>query len=251
MGLLSSDDVHACSVTDIIGQYVGQTGPKVIGQFERGLGKVLFIDEAYRLTGGDRCDGFAKEAVGEIVDAMTKPRYMGNMVVILAGYGDEMEKLLQTNPGLRSRFPTHIEFPHMRPAHCLDHLAYTLSKMSISVQRDVCNGSYDSGREQILEIFTKLIATKGWANGRDVETLAQRIIGHVFVKAGEAGGESRPGELAVSYEDLQRFAIEMLEERGGFYRPNLRTGNELFDVKKQMFSRITMDRAITNGRTVM
>lgn len=235
MGFLSSDDVHTCSVTDIIGQFVGQTGPKVINQFELGLGRVLFIDEAYRLAGGSSCDNkYAADAIGEIVDAMTKPRYMGNMVVILAGYGDEMEKLLQTNPGLRSRFPTHIEFKNMKGEHCLQHLSQTLAKMGIKVQQSLMDGPHNASRENILATFMQLGLTKGWANGRDVETLAKRLIGHVFVRAGEARGESDAGELTVSYEDLQRFCNEMLVERGGSVRPPARNGNDLLGVKGRL-----------------
>ncbi|RKK82176.1 hypothetical protein BFJ71_g15360 [Fusarium oxysporum] len=97
IGFLSSDEVVTCSVTNLTEELSGHTGPKVINQFELGLGKVLFIDEAYRLIG----DSFHKEAIGELVDVMTKPRYAHNMVVILAGYSDEMEELLMLNPGLR------------------------------------------------------------------------------------------------------------------------------------------------------
>ncbi|CAH0055480.1 unnamed protein product [Clonostachys solani] len=190
MGLISSDEVITCSVTDIIGEYLGQTGPKVISHFEMGLGKVLFIDEAYRLTG----DKFHKEAVDEIVDAMTKPRYVGNMVVILAGYGEEMEKLMQTNPGLRSRFPTHITFPNLTPAHCLQLLRQSLAKLQITIPRDLDGPGTGTGRA-LDELFNQLARTKGWANGRDVETIAKNIIGDVFVRVGEEEDGSPLGGL--------------------------------------------------------
>ncbi|CAG9984232.1 unnamed protein product [Clonostachys byssicola] len=190
MGLISSGEVITCSVTDIVGEYLGQTGPKVISHFEMGLGKVLFIDEAYRLTG----DKFHKEAVNEIVDAMTKPRYVGNMVVILAGYGDEMEKLMQTNPGLRSRFPTHITFPNLTPAHCLQLLRQTLARLQIMIPRDLDEPGSGTGKA-LDELFNQLARTKGWANGRDVETIAKSIIGDVFVRAGEEIDDSPLGSL--------------------------------------------------------
>lgn len=249
MGFLSSSDVHTCSVTDIIGQYVGQTGPKVIGQFERGLGRVLFIDEAYRLAGGSSCDNkFAADAIGEIVDAMTKPRYMGNMVVILAGYGDEMEKLLQTNPGLRSRFPTHIEFRNMKAEHCLQHLSQTLAKMGIRMKTGLRDGASDPIRDSVLAAFMQLALTKGWANGRDVETLAKRIIGHVFIKAGEATGDTDSGELTVSYEDLQQFCNTMIQERGGSIKTPLRGCNDILGGKEWLGSMpLHKNGGLTNG----
>lgn len=74
-----------CSATHFIGKHVGHTGPKVVELFEQSLGKVLFIDEAYRLWAGDRVS-FAHEAIGEIVNCMTKPQYYYKMVIILTGY---------------------------------------------------------------------------------------------------------------------------------------------------------------------
>ncbi|GLB05448.1 hypothetical protein AtubIFM57258_000734 [Aspergillus tubingensis] len=124
MGFLSTSEVIDCSATDLIGEYVGQTGPKVINLLERALGKVLFIDGAYRLAGKStgNCSSFANEAVGELVDCMTKPRYSRKLVIVLAGYSDDMDRLLHMNTGLRSRFPTDIVFPSMSPAHCLEYL---------------------------------------------------------------------------------------------------------------------------------
>ena len=82
MGFLASAEVVECSATDLMGQYVGHTGPKVQKLFDKALGKVLFVDEAYRLAKGQ----FAKEAMDEIVDSVTKDRYFKKLVIILAGY---------------------------------------------------------------------------------------------------------------------------------------------------------------------
>jgi hypothetical protein len=69
MGFLATAEVVMCSAIDLVGQYVGQTGPKTKKLLEKALGKVLFIDEAYRLAEGH----FAKEAMDELVDCLTKP----------------------------------------------------------------------------------------------------------------------------------------------------------------------------------
>ncbi|KAG7413428.1 Protein CfxQ-like protein [Fusarium oxysporum f. sp. rapae] len=201
MGFLSSDEVVICSVTNLIGQFSGHTGPKVINQFELGLGKVLFIDEAYRLIG----DSFHKEAIGELVDVMTKPRYAHNMVVILAGYSDEMEELLMVNPGLRSRIP------QMAPEECLKLLEKLLSKLNISLSTST-TGEHKAA---VLDVLKQLIDSKGWPSGRDVETLIQTIIELVFTKAYEA--EEIPGSegLCVSCEELMDCLDAMLKDRGG------------------------------------
>lgn len=115
MGLLSTKEYVDCSASDLVAQYVGQTGPKTVSVLRRGLGKVLFIDEAYRLSEGQ----FAKEAIDELVDSLTKPQFFGKMVVILAGYTENMHSLLGVNPGLSSRFPEEIIFQNMSAEECL------------------------------------------------------------------------------------------------------------------------------------
>ncbi len=106
MGILGSSDYVECSASDLIGQYVGQTGPKTQAKLTEGLGRVLFIDEAYRF-----CDGhFGKEAINEPSIVWTKPKYMEKIVVILAGYTHQIDELLRINPGLSSRFHEEVVF---------------------------------------------------------------------------------------------------------------------------------------------
>ncbi|KPA35878.1 nfx1-type zinc finger-containing protein 1 protein [Fusarium langsethiae] len=210
MGFISSADVVTCSVTNLIGQHLGTTGPKVIDQFERGLGKVLFIDEAYRLIG----DSYHQDAVGEIVDTMTNPRYARNMVVILAGYGKEMETLLSTNPGLRSRFPTVIDFPHMSPEHCLQLLSNLLATFNIGIPKSIVQ---PGGAENttVIRALTQLTATEGWASGRDIESLSKNVAEHVFAIVGESDDTYEPGTLQVSFEELMDALRAMLNQKGG------------------------------------
>jgi hypothetical protein len=111
MGLLSQAKVQECSATDMIGQYVGQTGPKFQKLLEKALGKGLFIDEAYRLAGG----GFATEAMDELVDCLTKPKFANKLVTILAGYDKDIDRLMSINPGLTSRFPDSVIFKQLGP----------------------------------------------------------------------------------------------------------------------------------------
>lgn len=113
MGFLSTSEVIECSATHLIGQYVGHTGSKVINLLEKALGKVLFIDKAYRLgsRSGEQTGSFIDEAVGELVDCMAKSRYFRKMIIVLAVYDCEMDALMRVNSGLRGRFPTEIFFP--------------------------------------------------------------------------------------------------------------------------------------------
>lgn len=106
MGFLTNAQVEERSAKDLVGEYVGQTGPKTEKLLESALGKVLFIDEAYRLAEGP----YAKEAVDELVDCITKPKFFQKVIIILAGYDNDINQLMSINPGLSSRFPGESSF---------------------------------------------------------------------------------------------------------------------------------------------
>ncbi|MBX6767588.1 MAG: AAA family ATPase, partial [Actinomadura rubrobrunea] len=110
LGLLSSGHLVEATRADLVAEYIGQTAHRVRTAVERALGGVLFIDEAYTLagTGGDQRD-FGHEAVAELLRLMEEHR--SDLVVIVAGYGAEMERFLASNPGLASRFPKRLHFP--------------------------------------------------------------------------------------------------------------------------------------------
>jgi hypothetical protein len=118
MGFLSKAEVVPCSASQLVGEYVGQTGPKTRKLIESAMGKVLFIDEAYRLSGGL----FAKEALDELVDCLTSERFFRKLIVILAGYDADINALMSSNPGLSSRFPDTVVFHPLPPQACLDLL---------------------------------------------------------------------------------------------------------------------------------
>ena len=106
-GLLKRGHLIVTSRADFVAGYVGQTALKTKRKIREALGGVLFIDEAYSLLGQTAGD-FGKEVIDTLVDEMTK--HNENLVVILAGYSNEMEQLLESNPGLKSRFKKFIEF---------------------------------------------------------------------------------------------------------------------------------------------
>jgi SpoVK/Ycf46/Vps4 family AAA+-type ATPase len=107
-GILKRGHLIITSRSDFVAGYVGQTAIKTKKKIREALGGVLFIDEAYSLLGQSGND-FGKEMIDTLVDEMTKLNE--NLVVILAGYPNEMEKLLESNPGLRSRFKKFFSFP--------------------------------------------------------------------------------------------------------------------------------------------
>lgn len=107
IGVLSKGHLVEVERADLVGEYIGHTAQKTKEVIKKSLGGVLFIDEAYTLAQGGEKD-FGREAIATLVKAMED--YRDNIIIILAGYKGEMERFLLSNPGLRSRFPIHIEF---------------------------------------------------------------------------------------------------------------------------------------------
>jgi probable Rubsico expression protein CbbX len=102
---------HVISVTrdDLVGQYIGHTAPKTKEILKKAMGGVLFIDEAYYLYRPENERDYGQEAIEILLQVMESQRE--DLVVILAGYGQRMEKFFQSNPGFRSRIAHHIDFP--------------------------------------------------------------------------------------------------------------------------------------------
>ena len=102
---------HVVSVTrdDLVGQYIGHTAPKTKEILKKAMGGVLFIDEAYYLHRPENERDYGQESIEILLQVMENQR--DDLVVILAGYADRMEKFYQSNPGFRSRIAHHIDFP--------------------------------------------------------------------------------------------------------------------------------------------
>jgi probable Rubsico expression protein CbbX len=102
---------HVVSVTrdELVGQYIGHTAPKTKEVLKKAMGGVLFIDEAYYLYRPDNERDYGQEAIEILLQVMENQR--DDLVVILAGYGERMDKFFQSNPGFRSRIAHHIDFP--------------------------------------------------------------------------------------------------------------------------------------------
>uniref|UniRef100_A0A0W0EUT7 AAA+ ATPase domain-containing protein n=1 Tax=Moniliophthora roreri TaxID=221103 RepID=A0A0W0EUT7_MONRR len=210
MGFLSSTEVYECSASDLIGQYVGSTGPLVKAVFEKALGRVLFIDEAYRLGDGH----FAQEAVDEIVSLMTQERYMSKLIIILAGYDNDMNQLLSVNSGLSSRFPEEIIFRNMDPGHCLEVLGRLLQKTSVIVKALSDHSSVEYA--EMHSIIQRLSEIPSWGNIRDIVTLSKQVITLAFQNA----DSSASSDLIVSGSDTITLFKSMLTDRQARHGPS-------------------------------
>lgn len=107
INILSKGHLVEVERADLVGEFIGHTAQKTKEMIKRSLGGIMFIDEAYTLAQGGERD-FGQEAIATLVKAMEDHRQ--DFIVILAGYSLEMNKFIRSNPGLRSRFPIHIDF---------------------------------------------------------------------------------------------------------------------------------------------
>lgn len=168
IGLLSKGHFVEVSRTDLIAGYQGQTALKVKKVIEKAKGGVLFIDEAYSITENDHSDSYGRECLTELTKALED--YRDDLVVIVAGYTEPMKKFFESNPGLKSRFNTFIEFE--------DYSAYELGK----ILENMCSlNDYelsDDARKQLQEYFINKVETKedNFANGRMVRNLFDDLV---------------------------------------------------------------------------
>ena len=134
---------HLVAVTrdDLVGQYIGHTAPKTREALKRAMGGVLFIDEAYYLHRPENERDYGQEAIEILLQEMENHR--DDLVVILAGYTDRMERFFRSNPGLSSRMAHHIEFPDYTPAELFsiaqlmsDEMQYALSEDAQTALRE-------------------------------------------------------------------------------------------------------------------
>jgi SpoVK/Ycf46/Vps4 family AAA+-type ATPase len=174
MGVLRRGHVVRAEARDLIAGYIGQTATQASETIDRALDGVLFIDEAYRLHTENASGGgadFGQEAIDTLLSRMEDDR--DRLVVVVAGYPDKMDAFLDSNPGLRSRFPVanRIEFPDYDPD---DLLAILLDQLTDRGLR------WDSAMEEELRQVTKGMYEhrgRGFGNAREMRDLAQEIAG--------------------------------------------------------------------------
>ncbi|RAI97059.1 SpoVK/Ycf46/Vps4 family AAA+-type ATPase [Paenibacillus pabuli] len=141
IGILSNGHFIEVDRGHLIGEYVGQTAPKVKNVISKAKGGVLFIDEAYSLA--EQGNGFGQEAIDTLIKEMEDKR--DDLVVIFAGYEKEMQKLLDMNPGFDSRVPNRIVFPDYSPVEILEILSVMLRNFTLgeharrTLQRSIHN----------------------------------------------------------------------------------------------------------------
>ena len=165
IGVVKKGHLVEATRADLVAGYVGQTALKTQEIVRKAIGGVLFIDEAYSLAQDTRWD-FGAEAIATLVQMMETHRH--NLGVIVAGYTDEMRHFIDSNPGLRSRFTTYIEFPD-----------YTVSEL-VQIFRAMAEKSQIKLGEGVTQKLEGLFRTAGGVGNSGNARYARTIFEHAY-----------------------------------------------------------------------
>lgn len=164
MGLLSSGHVHEVDRAELVGEFIGQTAPKVKKAIEEARGGILFIDEAYMLVReNEDAKDFGKEVIEVLIKEMSDGE--GDVAVMVAGYPQEMKVFLDSNPGLRSRFKYYFHFDDYTPEELIQIADYACERRSVKFTGEA--------RQEIQKILTEAFRNrdKYFGNARYVYSL--------------------------------------------------------------------------------
>jgi len=157
---------HLVTVTrdDLVGQYIGHTAPKTKEILKKAMGGVLFIDEAYYLYRPENERDYGQEAIEILLQVMENQR--DDLVVILAGYADRMDRFFESNPGFRSRIAHHIDFPD-----------YSDEELFLIAQHMLTEQNYDltkAGKEALRDYIAARREQPHFANARSIRNAIDR-----------------------------------------------------------------------------
>ena len=164
-GILPSSTFIETDRSGLVAEYVGQTAIKTHNVFQKAMGGVLFIDEAYSLAEGGEQD-FGKEAVAALLKDMED--YRDKVCVILAGYKKPMEKMFELNPGFKSRVNRYIDFPNYTRDEIKEIVVFLSKKAKYVIE--------ENALEKIVDIIMSRANESNFANAREARNVLDSII---------------------------------------------------------------------------
>ena len=193
-GLLSKGRLIEVGRGDLVGRFVGWTAPIIQKKFKEAEGSVLFIDEAYSLL-DDRSGSFGDEAINTIVQEMENHRE--DVVVIFAGYAEEMERFLARNPGLRSRIAFHVPFADYSVGELCGIAGLIAKKKGLRLET--------RAQEKLAEVFTIARSRTDFGNGRYARSVIEKA------RMAQASRLLAKGCDSVTGEDVTTLCAEDIE----------------------------------------
>ncbi len=196
-GVLEEAKLVETDPNGLIGKFVGETGPKTIAKVNEAMGGVLFIDEAYGLTGSSGkyqgTSGYGEEAIAALLKEMEDKR--GQFCVILAGYKDEMKAMISTNPGLESRIQFTLEFPDFSREELGKIAVAFLSKKEYEIEKDAL--------ERVLDITEYFRKGPNFANARTIRNILDQVIMNQNLRA-----EDDPDDKTIIISDVEDYLMD-------------------------------------------
>ena len=205
MGVLSKGHLIEVERADLVGEYIGHTAQKTRDLVKKALGGILFIDEAYSLARGGEKD-FGKEAIDTLVKAMED--HKNQFILILAGYCDEMDFFLQTNPGLPSRFPIQVDFSD----YTIDQLIQISELMAKDRDYILMPQAILKLRQHILQEKTE--GLHAFSNARYVRNMIEKSIRNHAVRLLKQYENSNPGKQELMTLRTEDFRFESKSSTG-------------------------------------
>ncbi|MEM1218408.1 MAG: AAA family ATPase, partial [Bacteroidota bacterium] len=204
MGILSKGHVHEVDRVDLVGEYIGQTAPKVKEAIDKARGGVLFIDEAYALArSNDDTKDFGREVIEILVKEMSNGE--GDLAVIVAGYPREMQHFLDSNPGLKSRFKLYFEFSDYLPQELAKIATYACQEKGVLLTEEATI--------KVEDIIIKAVRERdrSFGNARFVYDLIEKAKINLGLRVMDTETPNElPKELLgiIELEDVERIEIK-------------------------------------------
>lgn len=164
LGYIRQGHVVAVTRDDLVGQYIGHTAPKTREVLKKAMGGVLFIDEAYYLYKPENERDYGAESIEILLQVMENQRE--DLVVILAGYKDRMDRFFQSNPGMSSRIAHHIDFPDYSPDELLEIAKLMVANLNYRFSPE--------GEKTFADYIVKRMQMPNFANARSIRNALDR-----------------------------------------------------------------------------
>lgn len=199
LGLLSKGHVHEVDRTDLVAEFIGQTAPKTKAAIKKAKGGILFIDEAYALA---RKDDDAKDFGKEAIEILLKELSDGeDIAIIAAGYPNEIQNFLESNPGLKSRFNMSIDFPDYQPKELIQIAEFAANRRGVKLSETAKDALY----KKMVDVYRE--RDRFFGNARLVNSLIDECKLNLGLRVME---NEHPENL--SMEELSTIEISDVEE---------------------------------------
>jgi len=202
LGVLSSGHLVETERSGLIGEYVGQTAPKTNALVDSALGGVLFIDEAYAIT-NTRGEDYGNEAIATLLKRMEDDR--DNLVVIVAGYKEEMKQFVESNPGLRSRFTRFIDFPDYTSEEL-----YGIYMLRVNKYGYKLNAEADAYLKEMLKYVVEH-KNRNFGNGRYVRNLFESCVTYQASRLGSIKDPTKEQLQLLTKSDIEKAYQSVLQ----------------------------------------